>query len=340
VETKPTHKPRLLVFNCHEAWVYQLGVLDYELDIIIGLKGRHTKGWDERMRPVPANARLISLSEARASKIPYYCIITHNLTDLMDVKCRPEPRIIVLHCSLEGRIEEEKPTVTAEQMREALHRYVELTGTHVVATSEFKGRSWGFTDDIVTFGLDSGEYLPYSGEKACGLRICNFIDRRRKILLWDFYEQTFATLPVKLIGHNPTMPGVKAAQNWDHLKSILRSHRFYIHTADPRFEAGYNMAAAEAMMAGMPVLGNLHPSSPIQHGISGFLSNDPAELREFARMLLEDRDLAISMGKEARKTAIKLFSIQKFKAGFQRSIEIARRKWRDKQALVSSTDRA
>ena len=28
---------RLLVFNCHEAWVYQLGWLGYKLDIVIGL---------------------------------------------------------------------------------------------------------------------------------------------------------------------------------------------------------------------------------------------------------------------------------------------------------------
>jgi hypothetical protein len=37
----------LLVFNCHEAWVYQLGVLGYALDIIVGLKGRYKQSWDE-----------------------------------------------------------------------------------------------------------------------------------------------------------------------------------------------------------------------------------------------------------------------------------------------------
>ena len=37
-------RERLLVFNCHEAWVYQLGLLDYDLDIICGLSGRYTRG--------------------------------------------------------------------------------------------------------------------------------------------------------------------------------------------------------------------------------------------------------------------------------------------------------
>ena len=32
---------RLLVFNCHEAWVHQLKALDCDLDIIVGLAGHH-----------------------------------------------------------------------------------------------------------------------------------------------------------------------------------------------------------------------------------------------------------------------------------------------------------
>ena len=41
----------LLVFNCHEPWVHQLGILGYRLDIIVNLRGKYNKGWDERMRP-------------------------------------------------------------------------------------------------------------------------------------------------------------------------------------------------------------------------------------------------------------------------------------------------
>jgi hypothetical protein len=53
-ETSEGEGRRLLVFNCHEAWVYQLGVLGYGLDVIIGLSGRYNAGWDEQMRPFPA----------------------------------------------------------------------------------------------------------------------------------------------------------------------------------------------------------------------------------------------------------------------------------------------
>jgi len=327
----------LLVFNCHEAWVHQLGVLGYRLDVIIALKGRYNRGWDEHMRPLPANARLITLTEALQSPtMYYYCIITHNATDLLDIRSRPEPRLLVLHNSLEGRRREEHSTIGPERIRDTLRTYLELVGGHVVATSMYKGESWGFTDDVVHFGIDADAYLPHSGEKAAGLRICNFINSRRSVLLWDFHDRAFSGLPVTLVGHNPDIPGVEAAHNWDHLKRILQAHRFYIHTADPQLEAGHNMATAEAMAAGLPVLSNRHPTSPIKHGVSGFLSDDPNELRHYARVLLENRELARVMGQRARTTVKKRFSLMRFKHAILRSIEIARRKWHTRKVDPST----
>jgi len=295
---KQPDQRRLLVFNCHEAWVYQLGVLGYQLDIITNLKGRYKQSWDEQIRPAPANSRFISLEQAQQTQVDYYCIIAHNISDLLDVKHR---------CEL-------------------LHKYVELVGVHVVSVSSLKGNSWGFSEDIIPFSAEQGDYLPHLGEKACGLRICNFIKDRKKILLWDFHEESFAAIPVKLVGHNPEMAGVGASENWSQLKKMLQSYRFYIHTADPELEDGYNMATLEAMAAGMPVLGNRHPSSPVEDGVSGFLSDDPEELGKYARLLLEDKEQAHQMGQQARKTIEKRFSRERFKSDFLRSIEISRQK--------------
>lgn len=330
----------LLVFNCHEPWIYQLGTLGYDLDIIIGLKGKYNQGWDYRMRPLPARAHLVTLPEALQSPKTYYCLITHNTTDLLDVRSRPEPRLLVLHHTLEGRLREELSSIDPEKMKDMLHQYIELVGGHVVATSMFKGESWGFTDDIVHFGIDVDEYLPYEGDRAAGLRICNFVNSRRKILMWDLHEQAFGDLPVTLVGHNPDMPGVEAARDWNHLKTILQAHRFYIHTADPMLEAGHNMATAEAMAAGLPVIGSLHPTSPIRHGISGFLSDDPQRLKRYAQMLLEDQGLARLMGQQARKTVIERFSLTRFKHSFLRSIEIARRKWHTRKIEPAALPKA
>ena len=321
----------LLVFNCHESWVYQLGVLGYKLDIIIGLKGRYLETWDEQMRPLPPNSRIITLPEAQQSQTRYYCIITHNITDLLDIKQRPEPRLIVIHSTFEGRALEENSDVNPQDMKDTLKKYLKLIGGHAVAISMLKGKSWDLSEDIIPCAVDVGDYLPFSGEKISGLRICNFIENRKKILLWDLYEKAFEGIPIHLVGHNPNIPGVRAANNWDHLKRMLQSYRFYIHTANPELEDGYNMASLEAMAAGMPILSNRHPTSPIEHGVSGFLSDDPAELRKYANMLLEDKVLATMMGMEARKTVIEQFSMAQFKEAFLQSIEKARQKWKHRK---------
>jgi len=331
-QQEQTCRKTLLVMNCHEAWVYQLGILGYELDIVAGLKGRYKQTWDTQMRPVQPNSRLITLSDARSSPTSCFCIIAHNVADLLDLKSRPEPRLMVTHLPIEARMLEEKSKVDPQKMVEMTHKYIELIGSHVVAVTMFKGKSWGFTEDIVTFWSDPEDYLPFSGETACALRISNFIGNRRQFLLWDFHEQAFGQISIRIVGHNPGMPGVTASNGWNHLKKLLQSHRFYIHTADPSLEDGYNMATVEAMAAGMPVLGNDHPTSPIEHGISGFLSNNPDDLREYARLLLADRELAVKMGTKASEKAVERFSKAAFRQAFLRSIETARNKWHCKNS--------
>lgn len=320
---------RLLVFNCHEAWVHQLRALDREIDIIVGLPGRLADGWDTAMRPVPPNARCVRLNEVLAANHQYDCIIAHNLTDLLDVKSLEGPRLLVIHCTLGSMILEQRTVTPPDELRHAVSQYVRLIGAHVMPVSRLKGRSWGLDkeEDVVPFSADPADYLPYMSDLSCGLRVANQIRAKTRTLRWDFHEKAFAGLPVSIVGRNDGMPGVVPARDWDDLKSTLSRHRFFIHTADPALEDGYNMAMLEAMAAGLPVLGNRHPTSPIVNGVNGFTSDDPMELRAFARKLIGDRELAMQLGREARKTVTRLFSPAKFIQGFESAIQTAEAKW-------------
>jgi glycosyltransferase involved in cell wall biosynthesis len=243
---------------------------------------------------------------------------------------------MVIHSTLDGRMQEESSNVSPQKMKEMVHGYLRLVGGHAVAVSLLKGRSWDFGEDAVPFCADPEDYLAHTGEVEAGLRICNFIQSRKKILLWDFHEQAFSGIPVRLVGHNPNMSGVVATESWDHLKTLLQEHRFYIHTADPKLEDGYNMSTIEAMAAGLPVLGNPHPTSPVKHGLSGFLSDEPEQLRKYAKMLLEDARLAQLMGQKARETVMEQFSVSKFKNNFERAIAATRSKWESRIVAPST----
>lgn len=157
---------RLLVFDCHEAWVYQLRLLDLPMDIVIGLRGRPKTDWDEAMRPLPPNARLLRPADIPDISGQYRCIVAHNLTDLLDVKSLSGPRVLVLHETLDGAILEQGATVPIDDVRKAVARFTEMTGTHVIAVSKLKARSWGLCDDIVTACAAPEDYPAWQGDLA------------------------------------------------------------------------------------------------------------------------------------------------------------------------------
>lgn len=313
--------------NCHEAWIHQLHVLGAALDIVVGLPGRYTTTWDERMRPLPPHSRLVTLDDVAAAPAGTWdFLIAHNITDLLDLKDLRVPALLVIHEYLEGRLAQQASALPPGEMRQRVAQYLAIRGAHAIGVSAGKAASWGVRGDPVTFFSDPSDYLPARYDTVAGLRVANHVASKRIFLRWDLHEAAFAGLPVTLIGHNPEL-GVAAAENWDALKDAFATHRFYVHTADPRYEDGYNMASIEAMAAGLPVIGNRHPTSPITHGVSGFLSNDAAELRGFAERLLADAALAQRMGAAARETVTRHFSPSRFRLGMRAALDAAGRKY-------------
>ncbi|MGQ0648310.1 MAG: glycosyltransferase [Gemmatimonadaceae bacterium] len=325
---------KLLVLNCHEAWVHQLGVLGAELDIVVGLPGRYTRGWDSAMRPLPDKARTLTLEDALAGGRRYDCVINHNITDLLDTRPVAAPKLLVLHETLEGRMEQQDAEFEARDMRALLNTYLASVGGHAIAISRMKAKSWGVTHTVVQNSADSDAYLPHVGDLACGIRVANHITSKRVFLAWDFHNDALDGLPVRIVGHNPDMPNVAAAEDWDHLKRMLSAHRFLVHTADARYEDGYNMAVLEGMAAGLPILTNEHPSTIVQHGVTGFIASSTAQMREHAQRLLEDEALAHAVGENARAYVARHFSPDRFRVEFGRAVQEARKKW-SRRALKS-----
>lgn len=318
---------RALVLNSHEAWVAQLGRMPFEMDVVVGLSGRHHGGWDERMRPVPANARLIDLATARRQESSYGVAIGHNLTDLFELKDLELPKLLVLHTTLEGRLAEQGGGLDLSRLSQETRRYLKLIRAHSLAVSPMKKASWDLPADVVGSCVSVDDYPPPSQELAQGLRIVNHLNRRRHILKADFCDAAFLGISVKIVGHNDDIPGVVAARNWADLKSTIQASRFFIHTAEPGLEDGFNMAMAEAMAGGLAVLGNRHPTSVVEHGVTGYLSDDPAELNEHANRLLQDRQLSLKMGLAAREQARELFHPDRFVSGIARSVKRCRQKF-------------
>ncbi|MBI3817709.1 MAG: glycosyltransferase [Planctomycetes bacterium] len=314
---------RLLTFNSHESWIFQLRHLDARIDIVDGLPGRATGRWDTRQRPVPPNAALIELGDFSNH---YDCVLAHNVSDLLLCENLRVPKILILHTTLEHRARQENSSVEPPAFASAVRRYLEDRRVHPVAGTPTKARSWNLTnpDDALGLALDPRDFGQFTGDHARGLRVAHQIQQKYETLYYEFHENAFRDLPVRVVGHNPGMPGAVPAQDYEELLTYYRTHRFFIHTARPGLEDGYNMASAEAMAAGMPVLGNLHPTSHVEHGVSGFLTKTPDELATHAETLLNNRDLALSMGARARDRILQIFPVARFVDRLEHAIKTAK----------------
>lgn len=324
---------KLLVLNWHEAWVHQLGVLGAELDIVSGLSGRQAREWDSRVRPTPDGTRIIPLDDALRSGARYDCVISHSIADLLDTREIDAAKLLVLHDTLDGWMRQQRSNSDAREMRAQLNTLLASVGGHAIATSRNKAKSWGVTHTVVHDSADPSAYHAHIGDLACGIRLSNHISAKRPLLAWDFHVAAMDGLPLRIVGENPDMQGVSPPQDWDHLKRMLASHRFLVHTADPRLEDGYNMGVLEGMAAGLPVLTNAHPTSLVLHGVTGFVASTPSEMNGFAKQLLEDEELAHKMGQQARAYVARNFAPDRFGADFSRAIQEARKKWERRAAL-------
>ena len=319
---------RLLTFLCHEAYLYDMARLGEPMDVVVDLPGHHATRWDARMRPVPENVREVGLRVALAARDRYDLVVAHNLTELLATKTLALPKILVLHSSLEGRIEQEGGRHRPADYAAALRQYVGLVKATVMIISESKRASWGLDGArVLPNAIDDADYGGWTGEVVAGLRVANHVTQKARYLDWALHEMAMDGIPWRLVGVNPDRPGVSPADGWNDLRDQLRRHRFYVHTATPGREDGYNMAMLEAMATGMPVLCSAHPTSPVEDGVSGFVANDGAVLRDGAKRLLADRALAARLGAAARRTVQERFAMSDFLAGWRELLREAQERF-------------
>jgi glycosyltransferase involved in cell wall biosynthesis len=218
---------------------------------------------------------------------------------------------------------QENSKTPLETVREKLNTYLRQIRAVAVSVSPMKQQTWGVSGPVIPFYIDGDFFSGYAGGVAEGLRVANQISKKSLLLNWPLHHALCTDIPIKIVGYNPGLPGVRPAKDVYELRDFYRSRRFYVHTAQYDYEDGYNTAALEAMACGMPLVCNAHPSAPVENGINGFVSDDISELRENISRLLSDRQLAQKLGRAARQTVLEQNSLRQFRRKWEQAIELA-----------------
>jgi len=303
----------ILTINWHTAYLYNLSKTGHHWSVL--------KEWAHHNRPLPANFEPIDWATARRDFPKFDAIVGHSIW--LDVaRFLPyclrygKPYIQVIH----GR--RARGGFSNSHLRKlAKHLYsslvlgslIKLGLLRVVFISDYASSDWGLDGTVIKPGITLDEMGAYEGADPSLLVVGNMLHREH----FAFAElmQIRTQVPVKIVGVNPRIPGAQPSRDWEELRSFYCQCRAYLNlTREP--EDGYNLAVLEAMASGMPVISLKHDSTPVRNGENGFLVGGVSEAVERAKQLIADIELARRLGKCARETIEREFSLSAFRTAW------------------------
>ncbi len=306
--------PRILTFNFHEPYLCLMAYTGMPMDVGCYTEGPLARPWQSQFRPIPDTMTLLEepvwRDKLKCNK--YDLIIAHNEMNAIDVFHATCPKILICHnrktyLQTKITVDQGDPLETYAHLLEQLQK-----SFNFVFISDSKQKDYGIPGHVIYPGIPMDVYTGYTGEFASVLRVGNTMRERDVMFDVDFQDAVCDGFPNQVVGVNPTIPDSRQAQSFEALISFYRQYRCLLHVSREAYEDGYNLSMLEAMAVGMPVVALKNPTSPITHGIDGFLSYDVLELREIIVALLQDQELAKQIGIKGRETVASKFPIERF----------------------------
>ena len=310
---------RVLSFNWHEPYLCMLAGTGEMFEIVEPYEGMGSiRRWDESRRPRPPNLAVVSMKEAQRGLTSgrYDLAVCHNFNDIKVIYDYPLPAVLVFHNKLTTDLALGGNTVSRESYTASVLPLASRA-RELVFVSESKREDWGLDGVVIKPGMDIDDTVPYRGHEKRILRVGNLMRERDLMLGFRLQEEICEGFDSTLLGRNPSLGHSRPPESWEDLKSCYSSHRVYLNTTLHPYEDGYNMSMLEAMAAGAPVVSVSNPTSPIENGVNGYVSENVGALRDAIAALMEDADLARTVGRRGKETVAELFSLGSFVAGWR-----------------------
>lgn len=190
-------------------------------------------------------------------------------------------------------------------------------------------------DAMIRFYKDPEEYKDWNGDTNKVVTIGQSMQKRGEFCRYDIFDKATEDLPRAVFGAgNDDIPEWGGQLDHEDMKKVLRDYRVFFSTGTQ--PASYTLTLMEAMMTGIPVvalgkeLGNsmfkneqdtYEVDGIIVNEVSGFISDNINDLRVYVQRLLDDKELARSIGEAGRKRAMELFGKEKIKEDWKKFFE-------------------
>lgn len=348
---KPTKRMyNILTYRWHVPHQYELYKTNHRFTLVKDICPGFTNVWSYEQRPFPSNARFLDLDKINFSE--YDMALLHfdenaldwqNCNGVLDqywganfryfMENVPLPKIAICHGTPQfyGQYNNDTvdPKIRYSVIEESRKKLVDYTkNIKVICNSNQAHSEWGFNNSKVIWqGFDPCEYPESTYEKGI-ISLGKAMKERPHYRGYEIYNAVFEKISEK---NHPTEFKVQEpfqrvfdnnyalAKYYEYVNEI-RKHSIYFN---PTIRSPMPRSRGEAMMCGLSTvsLNNHDVNLFIKNGVNGFYSNNIEELAEYLKFLLNNPAACKSIGKEARKTSMDLFNIDRYLYEWQRNFD-------------------
>jgi hypothetical protein len=305
----PQHRPlRILTWHVHGNYLYYLTQVPHTFYVLADPV--RSPGYAGRAGRLPWGDNVIEVQTSRVREMQFDCVLfqsrqgfLHDQHALLSAAQRQLPRIYLEHDP-----PQEHPTDTCHPVDDPSMLLV-----HVTPFNRLMWDSGRTPTRVVEHGVVPIAPTRYDGKLPRGIAVVNHMARRGRRLGADVFAAARQQVPLDLVGMESEQSGGLGEIPNPDLPAFMAQYRFYFH---PTRWTSLGLAAVEAMMIGMPVVGlaTTELSTVIRNGHSGYVDTDLDRLVGAMRRLIQRPDEASALGAAAKASAEQRFSIRRFVA--------------------------
>jgi hypothetical protein len=297
---------RILTWHIHGSYLYSL-VHARHHELFLPTKPGQPHGYGGRAGPFawPDNVHEVAFDEVKDLELDLVLFQSKGayLEDRHRMLSAEQQRLPRIY--LEHEPPRETPTDTKHFLDDPRVLLV-----HVTHFNDLMWDSNRTPTHVIEHGVAVPDDLVWEGDLDRGIVVVNDLRRRGRRLGADVFERVLEEIPLDLAGMgSSSSPGMGQGALGDlPLPELWRRETRYRFFFNPIRYTSMGMAVCEAMMIGLPViaLATTEMPSVIDHGVSGYVSNDVGELIEHMRRLLDDPTEAAWLGENARSRPARL----------------------------------
>ncbi len=291
----------ILCINEDEIFQYNLAKTNHNFYY---LQPPKTNKWNTNIRPKPGNCYFLrgnGLQDQLKQDVQFDLILCQNKFSqfglLMEISKQISCPVILAENNLS------EPGMNPHHVEAASNQEYNFQ----VFNSSFLANSWGFDEDeedisINPYGIDT-EYFNNRDKKyetVCG--VLNPDEKLKHITGIDIFNAIAKDFDVDTANIN---------DNYAAKLNMYQTCGVFLNTSKWIACPVYLL---EAMSVGCPVIttNNTVLSSIVCNGVNGYITNDVDEMKTHLTTILNDNDLANTLGKNARQTIVEMFDMGKF----------------------------